>query len=54
MKQYTFIHSHVNLTIFGVPPIYIPVAIQGYNSLRACFRHLSTSIKQYKSVMFVW
>jgi len=56
MKQYTFIHSHENLAIFGMPPIYIPVALQGYNSLRACFRHLGTSMEQekfFKSAMFV-
>jgi len=39
-----------------MPPIYIPVALQGYNSLRASFIHLGTSMEQekfFKSVMFV-
>jgi len=56
MKQYTAIHSHENLVISGMTPIYIPVALQGHNSLRACFRHLGTSKEQemfFKSVMFV-
>jgi len=48
MTQYTFIHSHENLAIFGMPPIYVAVALQGYNLLRACFRHLGTT-KEKKS-----
>jgi len=53
MKQYTF---NENLAIFGTPPIYIPVALQGCNLLRACFRHLGTSMEQekfFKSIIFV-
>jgi len=29
-----------------MPPIEIPMALKGCNSLRACFRHLGTSMEQ--------
>jgi len=46
MKKYTCIHADKNLATFSMPPIYFPVALKGCNSLRACFRHIGTSIEQ--------
>jgi len=31
-----------------MPTIQFPVALKGFNSLRACFRHLGTSMEQDK------